>query len=68
LGGLPVRVAVVTDSMKVRFIVSSIALLNREIATFSNKEIAQAYEHLSLDRREQLLVEAAIVEMSPLVG
>ena len=68
LGGMPVRVAVVTDSIKVRFIVSSIALLNSEIATFNNKEIAQAYQHLSLDRREQRLVELAIAEMSPLVG
>jgi len=68
LGGMPVRVAVVTDSIKVRFIVSSIALLNREIATFNNKEIVQAYEHLSLDPREQRLVQLAIAEMSPLVG
>lgn len=68
LGGVPVRVAVVTDSIKVRFIVSSIALLNSEIATFSNKEIVEAYQHLSLSVREQKLVEAAIVEMSPLIG
>jgi hypothetical protein len=68
LGGKPVRVAVVTDSMKVRFIVSSIALLNREIATFSNKEITEAYAHLSLTRAEQRLAEGMIAEMSPLVG
>jgi len=68
LGGKPVRVAVVTDSIKVRFIVSSIALLNSEIATFSNKEIVEAYQHLSLSLREQKLVEAAIVEMSPLIA
>ena len=68
LGGRPVRVAVVTDSIKVRFIVSSIALLNSEIATFSNKEIAEAYQHLSLEPSERRLVEVAITEMSPLVG
>ena len=68
LGGVPVRVAVVTDSIKVRFIVSSIALLNSEIATFSNKEIAEAYQHLSLTLREQRLVELAITEMSPLIA
>ena len=68
LGGKLVRVAVVTDSMKVRFIVSSIALLNREIASFANKEIAEAYAHLSLTRAEQKLAQAMIAEMSPLVG
>jgi hypothetical protein len=68
LGGRPVRVAVVTDSIKVRFIVSSIALLNSEIATFSKSELAEAYKHLSLSPYEIKLVEFAIREMTPLVG
>ena len=68
LGGRPVRVAVVTDSIKVRFIVSSIALLNSEIATFSKSELSEAYKHLSLTLHEVKLVELAIREMTPLVG
>jgi hypothetical protein len=42
------RVAVVTDSIKVRFIVSSVALLNREISTFSRDDLAKACEYLGL--------------------
>ena len=68
LGGRRVRVAVVTDSIKVRFIVSSIALLNSEIATFSKSELSEAYKHLSLTPHEVKLVELAIREMTPLVG
>ena len=49
LGGQSFRVAVVTDSAKVRFIVSSIALLNRDIKTFSKNELDGAFEHLRLD-------------------
>src|SRR5450432_244127 len=41
LGGQPVRVAVVTGRTAVRFIVSSIALLNRQIATFAPDEMSQ---------------------------
>jgi hypothetical protein len=54
LAGRPVRVAVVTDSTKVRFIVSSIALLNREIKTFSMNEMKDAHAHLSLTTAEQI--------------
>jgi hypothetical protein len=53
LGGRSFRVSVVTDSAKVRFIVSSIALLNRDIKTFSKAEIKGAFEHLRLDPTDQ---------------
>ena len=59
----PVRVAVVTDSIKVRFIVSSIALLNRQISTFSLKEIERAYTHLGMTQAEQSLARAVIREL-----
>jgi hypothetical protein len=63
----PVRVAVVSDSARVRFIVSTIAFLNPEIRTFSRKEIDDAYEHLSLTPRERKLAETAIEEMHHLI-
>lgn len=67
LGGRPVRVAVVTDSVKVRFIVSSIALLNREIRTYSNREIEEAYQHLNMTELERRKVDDAIREMNQIV-
>ena len=63
LDGKPVRVAVVTDSTKVRFIVSSIALLNREIKTFSRSEISDAYEHLTLTPVERRLAEQTLTRL-----
>jgi hypothetical protein len=67
LDGRPVRVAVVTNSVPVRFIVSSIALLNRAIRSFANHEIDAAYAHLSMTPAEQRLSEAAVQDMHDLV-
>jgi hypothetical protein len=64
LDGRPIRVAVVTNSLPVRFLVSSIALLNREIRSFANDEIASAYEHLGLSPAEQRLAERVLAELS----
>ena len=52
LSGHTFRVAVVTDSVKVRFIVSSVALLNREISTFSMADMPRACEYLGLNSPE----------------
>ena len=57
LSGHTFRVAVVTDSIKVRFIVSSVALLNSAISTFSMSDIGRACEYLGLSRQE---VEVAL--------
>lgn len=67
LGGRPVRVAVVTNSVAVRFIVSSIALLNREIRTFSVDELANAYQHLRLNPAERRDAEKAAFDMEDMV-
>ncbi len=40
--------AVVSDAVITRFVVSSLALMNASIATFSSKEIGQAWLHLGL--------------------
>lgn len=68
LGGRPVRVAVVTDATIVSFIVSSIALLNHEIRSFSRNQLSAAYAHLNLSPSEQKLAMEAIQTMEPLVG
>jgi hypothetical protein len=52
LSGHTFRVAVVTDSIKVRFIVSSVALLNSEIQTFSIADMGRACEYLGLSKQE----------------
>ncbi len=67
LGGRPIRVAVVTNSIPVRFLVSSIALLNRAIRSFAIDEIKGAYEHLSLTPAEIRLADEAIVKMNEVV-
>jgi len=68
LGGAPVRIAVVSESAKVRFIVSSVALLASHIQSFRISEISGAFAHLSLSREERRLAERNIREMSELVG
>jgi hypothetical protein len=72
LGGQSFRVSVVTDSAKVRFIVSSIALLNRDIKTFSKNELDSAFEHLRLDfpdrERAKKEVDNLDREIDPMLG
>lgn len=63
LDGRPVRVACVTDSVKVRFIASSVALLNRQIRTFSKQELPGAYTHLGMTAAEQKIAAAVLDEM-----
>jgi hypothetical protein len=63
LKGHTFRVAVVTDSVKVRFIVSSIALLNRDISTFSMADMARACEYVGLNTQDVALALRAAKEM-----
>lgn len=67
LDGRSVRVAVVTDSPKARFIASAITFLNKLHRGFSTKEISLAYEHLGMTLAEQKLAEVALREMGPLM-
>lgn len=60
----PVLVAVVTESVVVRFLGSSIALLNRDLRMFLPDEVRSAYEHLKLTSRERELVERIVDEMA----
>lgn len=68
LGGRVFRVAVVSDSVKVRFIVASLALLNPEISTFSRRELAKAYQHVGLSPEEREVAERVLRELDALLG
>jgi hypothetical protein len=65
LSGRPVRVAVVTDSAKSRFIASAISLINRDHRGFATAEIKQAYAHLGMTPDECHQAEKVLKEMDP---
>jgi hypothetical protein len=67
LAGRPIRVAVVSDSAKVRFIASAIALINRDHRGFSTKELSLAYDHLNLSTSERKIADRTGADLMPLV-
>ena len=67
LNGKPIRVAVVTDSAKSRFIASMISLINRQHMGFAMKEVVQAYNHLRMTQAERAAAERALAELDPLI-
>jgi len=68
LEGKPIRVAVVSDSMKVRFICSSVALFTSNLSSFKVSEMREAYSWLNLSDREKKLASEAVARMSELIG
>lgn len=64
LQGKSIRVAVVSDSAKVRFIASAVALLNPDHRGFAVREMNSAYEYLNLTAEERALIEKAEPEMA----
>jgi hypothetical protein len=67
IGDAPIHTAVVTDSVAIRFVISSIALFNKMIRTFSWAEVRQAYAWLGLRPSDQLAIERALAEMKQTV-
>lgn len=67
LSGGPVPVAVVSDSLKMRFISAGVALFNQGHRAFQSSEVEAAYEHLGLTRSERRQVEEAINQTWPLI-
>lgn len=67
LNGKPIRVAVVSDSAKSRFIASMISLINRQHMGFAMKEIVQAYNHLRMTQIERTVAEQALADLDPLI-
>jgi hypothetical protein len=68
LDGNNIRVAVVTDHTRTRFIVSSVAFITSKIRSFSKAEIDRAYEYLGLDVNQRRTADRQIAEMSEIVG
>lgn len=60
LEGDGVPVAVVSESVKARFISAAIALINRDNRAFAPSEIMEAYNHLRLSATERMQAEAAV--------
>ena len=67
LRGAPMLVAVVSDSIKVRFVASTIALFHRDYRSFRTSELSEAYDHLRLTPLEVQEVQATTKEMMWLV-
>ena len=68
MAGRSVRTAVVSDSMKIRFTIATIALINREHHGFSNRELSQAYEFLQLTPAERGDTEDTLRQLGNLLG
>jgi hypothetical protein len=58
--GKPTRVAVISPATAVRFVVSVLALVNRDIRSFSPKEYDAAFSHVGLAPTEYASVKVAI--------
>jgi D-ribose pyranose/furanose isomerase RbsD len=67
LNGSPVRVAVVSESVRIRFIVSSVAFLTRRIKSFAETEYPDALTHLELDLDQKRLAQRHVREMTALI-
>ncbi len=63
LGGLSVPVAVVSDSLKLRFISAAVTLFNSSHRAFSRSELQDAYKHLHLASHEIRRAEVAVKEL-----
>jgi len=59
-GASPFRVAVVSDSIKVRFVHVTISLFYEYLRLFSRREIEQAFAHLQLTEAERDQVAEAL--------
>lgn len=68
MAGRSVRTAVVSDSIKIRFTIATIALINREHHGFSKRELSQAYDFLQLTPAERGAAEGALKQLGELLA
>lgn len=68
IGKYPIRAAVVTDCIRVRFVVSSVALFISRIRSYSFQEMSAACAHLGLGTAERELIERNLVEMRAIIA
>jgi hypothetical protein len=57
------RIAIVTDSVKVYFMVSTLALFIPRICSFGSAKLGDAFAHLDLTSTEIALVKTNLEEM-----
>jgi hypothetical protein len=67
LGDAHARVAVVSDSVKVRFAGATISLFQKNYRQFTTNELHEAYHHLDLTPGEQRQVVQVLKELEELV-
>jgi hypothetical protein len=67
LGTTHARVAVVSDSIKVRFAGATIALFQRHYRQFSVSEMRGAYDHLGLTYEQRQLAETTLYELEAML-
>lgn len=67
LAGKTVRVAIVTDSIAVRFTVTVIALFHKDIRSFLTSELRKAHAHLGLQLEEVVAVERELATLAALL-
>jgi hypothetical protein len=63
LNSQPIRVAVISDSPKVRFVSAAVALMNKGQKGFKRCEMPQAHAYLGLEPQGAQAAERAIAEM-----
>ena len=63
LEGKPVRVALVTDSVKVRFVAAMIALFHKDLRSFLEHEFRRACAHVGMTAEEAIVAERTLDEM-----
>jgi hypothetical protein len=68
LAGAKFQTAVVSDSVKVRFVAATIALFHKEHRSFTEDEMDRAYQHLGLTAHECSLANTAVAEMLQRLG
>ena len=67
LGGAVVPIAIVSNSVRVRFITASVALFSHRIASFSEEQILDALNFLKIPFAERPDVLATVERLSSLV-
>ena len=67
-GGKTFRSAVISDSIKIRFMASALMLIVRNHASFTSKEVERAYDHLSLTPEERRTVDETLSELERELG
>lgn len=63
LAGKAVRNACVSDSVKIKFIMATVALFNSEAKLFPSWDMTGAFDFLGLDDSERFRVEQALTQM-----